>query len=139
MSRIAGLGLSFLLLFLTIGCQSPERAALRPIPPDAAPLTYEELLTRARGQASAAQEFFFRDSWPDVEQAADALQQTAAHLAKLKPEDVPTKHRAEQAKHVKEIEQIAVDLHAAAKGKDVAKTNDAMQRLNLKVRELRVE
>src|SRR5262245_57127442 len=138
MSRIASWGVVSAFL-LAIGCQSPERAAIKPIPPDAPPLNYEELLTRARSQEGAAQEFFFRDSWTDVEQAADALQETASYLAKLKTDSIPAKHRAELTKHTKEIDQIARDLHAAAAAKDVAKTNDAMQRLNLKVRELRVE
>ncbi len=136
MPRITGW---VLIVLVFAGCQSPERAALRPIPPDAGPIRYDDLLVRARGQAAAAQEFFFRDSWAEVEEAADALKQTAAHLAKLPSDAVPAKHRADVAKHAKEMDQIALDLQAAAHAKDVAKTNDAMQRLNLKVRELRVE
>jgi hypothetical protein len=136
MFRFAGWGLLFL---AACGCQSPEKRALQPIPEDAGPITYNDLLDRARGQASAAQEFFFRDSWTEVVEASVALQQTAAHLAKLKPEAIPEKHRATLAKAAQEVDDIATDLHAAARAQDVAKTNEVMQRLNLKVRELRVE
>ncbi len=126
-----------LLTLLLAGCQTPERAAVQPLPPDAPPLPYSEAVTRARLQVSAAQEFFYRDSWLEVTQAADAIKETAGMLAKFKPEEVPAKQRDHLAKNSKELSDAATALHASGQAQDVIKTTDAMQRLHLAVRALR--
>jgi hypothetical protein len=126
------------ILFVLAGCQSPERAAIQPLPENQA-ITYPDLVLRARSQVSAAQEFFYQDRWPEVEQAADALQQTAKLLGKLDPPEVPAKQRDHLSKHLEVLSQGAKDLHDAARARDVNKTSDAFRTLNLKVRDLRPE
>jgi hypothetical protein len=125
------------LAFGLAGCQSPERAAVQPLPPNAGPLTYPDLVNRAKAQVAAGQEFFFRDSWTDVEQAADALRQTGELLGKLKPEDVPANKRDMLAKQVKELTDAAGALREAGQAKDARAATQAFQRLHLVVRELR--
>src|SRR5262245_23711646 len=74
---------SGLLLIAFAGCQLPaERVPLRPLPDEAGPIPYAELLTRARVQAMNAQEMYYLDKWQDLEEAAKGLEQTAKHLPK---------------------------------------------------------
>src|SRR5258708_26369401 len=79
------------LLVLVPACTLPERAPLRPLPEDGPPLPYAELLTRTRAQTMIATEAFYINRWPDVEDAARGLEQTAHYLAKA--EDVPAKQK----------------------------------------------
>ena len=68
-------------VFVTLGCRAAaERAVLQPLPDDTAPLPYRELLSRARLQAMTANEAFYVGRWPDVEDAARGLEQTARFL-----------------------------------------------------------
>jgi hypothetical protein len=127
------------LLAVILGCQTAERAAVQPLPPDAPPMSYTDLTVRASLQVSAAHEFFYRDAWADVNQASVAMQETATLLNKLKPEDVPEKHRTTLAKNTKEFVDAATALRDAGQAKDVIKTTEAFQRLHLAVRELRRE
>jgi len=131
--------LAISLLAVALGCQTPERAAVQPLPPDAAPLSYPDLVQRVSLQVGAAHEFFYRDAWPDVTQASTAMQETATMLAKLKPEDVPAKHRDTLAKYSKELSEAATALREAGQSKDAIKTTEAFQKLHLAVRELRRE
>jgi hypothetical protein len=135
MRRASGL---ILLTIIVAGCKTPE-SAVQPLPPDAPPLSYQELLNRAKSQVAAAQEFFYRDSWREVEQAALALQQTAELLSKIKQEDLPVRQREQAAKLVKELQDAAVALGDSGKAHDALKTTAAFQRLNLTIRELRSE
>lgn len=127
------------LIVVVAGCQTPERAAIKPLPEDAPPPPYAELVDRAHSQVAAGQAFFYRDSWTDVEQTADALQQTAKLLGKVPADAIPAKQKNTLPKQADELSKAATDLHAAAKAKDVNKTNEVLQKLNLKVRELRPE
>lgn len=136
MSRVC---VAFALLACTLGCQTPEHAAVQPLPPDSPPLNYADLVQRASLQVGAAHEFFYRDAWPDVAQASTAMQETATMLGKLKPEDVPAKHRDTLAKYSKDFGEAAAALRDAGKAKDAIKTTEAFQRLHLTVRELRRE
>ena len=47
------------LLVVLAGCRTLEREGMTPLPEDAAPLTYHEMINRARGQASSALDAFW--------------------------------------------------------------------------------
>jgi hypothetical protein len=135
MNRAMQLGL--LIVFIS-GCQTPgERLPLRQLPEDSPPLPYAELLTRARLQASAANEAFYLDRWPDLEYAAGSLEQTARFLPKAT--EVPAQHKDDLPTRAEELSKEAKGLREAAKAKDVKQANGALQRINLQVRELRLD
>jgi hypothetical protein len=120
------------------GCQLPaDRASLRPLPDDVQPLPYAELLTRARAQASIATEAFYVNRWNDLEEAAHGLEQTARYLPKS--EDVPPANKDTLAVVSGDLGKEAVNLRDAAKSQDVKKTNDILQRVHFKIRELRLD
>src|SRR5437588_1617389 len=81
------------LLFVTlVGCQlPPERVPLKPLPEDGPPAPYADLVSRARAQATAANEAFYINNWPDLEDAAKGMEVTARVLGKAV--DVPGKHK----------------------------------------------
>lgn len=120
------------------GCQLPaDRSSLRPLPEEVQPLPYAELLTRARAQASIATEAFYVNRWNDLEDAAHGLEVTARYLPKA--EDVPTANKDSLVVVSGDLGKEAVSLREAAKTQDVKKTNDILQRVHLKIRELRLE
>src|SRR5690349_7618917 len=89
MSRSLYLGA--VIIFLA-GCQSPaERLPINRLPDDSPPLPYAELLTRARMQASAANEAFYVNRWSDLEDAAQGLEQTSRFLSRAT--EVPAPHK----------------------------------------------
>ena len=62
---------SLLLFVMTMGCQSvDDRSAIRPLPDNAPPLSYAEMLTRTRKQTRIATEAFYVDNWIELEDAA---------------------------------------------------------------------
>ena len=124
------------LLFVP-ACAVPERVVLAPLPENGPPLPYAELLTRARVQATIATEAFYVNKWSDVEDAARGLEQTSRYLQKA--EDVPAKQKEELAAHCTSLSKDAVKLRDAAKAQDVKEANDTLQRLNLTIRELRLD
>jgi hypothetical protein len=128
--------MGLLLLFLA-GCQTAERAAVQPLPADTTALTYQDLVGRAKAQVSAAQEFFYRDSWADVAQAADALKETAGLLGKFDPKNVPEKQQKGLTQNAKELTDAATRLHDAGQAEDAIKTTEAFQKLHLTIRDLR--
>jgi hypothetical protein len=135
MNRVLSLGVC---LLVAAGCRLPaERLPVPPLPEDSQPLPYAELLTRARLQASAANEAFYVNRWSDLETAAAGLEQTARFL--VKATEVPVKHKDSLATEAGDFGKEAVKLRDAAKAKDVKQCNEVLQRLNLKVRELRLE
>jgi len=120
------------------GCQLPaDRASLRPLPDEVQPVPYAELLTRARTQASIATEAFYVNRWNDLEEAAHGLEVTARYLPKA--EDVPPANKDSLTVVSGDLGKEALSLREAAKTQDVKKTNDILQRVHLKVRELRLE
>jgi hypothetical protein len=137
MSRL--LGRWSLVVVLFAGCQSAEKAAVSPLPPNTPPLTFTESVQRATLQVGAAHEFFYRDAWDDVTQASTALIDTATRLADLKPEDVPAKHRDQYAKYAKALTEAAAELRTASQAKDAVKTTQVFQKLHLTVRDMRHE
>jgi hypothetical protein len=127
-----------LFLFTVVGCQlPPERVPLKPLPEDGPPQAYADLVGRARTQAMAANEAFYINNWPDLEDAAKGLELTARVLGKAA--DVPTKHKDALPAKAGDLGQDAVQLREAAKTQDVRQTTEVLQRINLKVRELRPE
>src|SRR5438067_8707942 len=137
MKRALWIGSGSLLLMLA-ACQAPpERAALTPLPEDSPPLPYAELLTRARYQATLATEAFYVDKWPEVEDAARGLEQTARFLPKA--QDVPPKQKDALPVVSGDLSKEAGRLLEAARSKDVKQTNDALQRVQLVVHELRLD
>jgi hypothetical protein len=120
------------------GCQLPaDRASLRPLPDEVQPVPYAELLTRARAQASIATEAFYVNRWNDLEEAAHGLEVTARYLPKA--EDVPPANKDSLIVVSGDLGKEAISLRDAAKTRDVKKTNEILQVVNLKIRELRLE
>jgi predicted nucleic acid-binding Zn-ribbon protein len=124
-------------LLLLSGCVAPvERVPLQPLPENGQVLPYPELLTRARAQATAANEAFYVNRWSDLEDLAKGLEQTARFLAKA--EEVPKKNKDMLKEVTDDMAKNALKLKAAAAEKNVKDANDALQRINLKVRDLRL-
>jgi hypothetical protein len=127
-----------LLLVAVTGCAlPPERLPLKPLPDDAAPLTYGDAVSRARTLASAANEAFYLNNWQDLEEAARGLDQTARFLGKAT--EVPVRHKDTLVVEAGDLGKEAGKLLEAAKARDVKLANDSLQRINLRVRELRAE
>jgi len=135
MSRVLFAGLSF---FLLVGCAlPPEQVPLKPLPEDGPAQPYADLVSRARVQANAANEAFYVNKWTDLEDAAKGLEQTARFLGKA--DEVPVRHKDTLAIEAGDLGKQAVKLREAAREKDDKKANEALQRLNLKIRQLRAE
>jgi hypothetical protein len=129
---------SILCLVLFAGCQlPPEQVPLKPLPEDGPLQAYADIVNRARVQASAANEAFYVNKWTDLEDAAKGLEQTATYLTKTA--DVPAKHRGSLAADTENLIKETRLLREAAKVQDVRQANEILQRINLKVRELRPE
>jgi hypothetical protein len=120
-----------------VSCQLPaERRDLPPLPEKVVALPYAELLTRARSQATLANEAFYVNKWVELEDAAKGLEQTARFLAKA--DDVPAKHKDTLPEASGDLAKLAAQLREAAGAKDVKKVTAALQRVHLKIRELRL-
>jgi hypothetical protein len=127
-----------LFFFVLVGCQlPPERVPIKPLPEDGPPQPYADLVARARAQATAANEAFYINNWPDLEEAAKALESTTRVLGKAA--DVPAKHKDRLPSAAADLGKEAVQLREAAKAQDVRQTTETLQRIHLRVRELRPE
>jgi hypothetical protein len=127
-----------LLLFSLSACQLPPESATQLLPEDKQQpqkLPFTTLLTRLRRQATAANEAFYRDEWADLEEAAKAMEQSSRFLREAL--EVPVRHRDVLPNYADDLAREAMQLNDAAKKKDVKKANETLQRLHLKVRELR--
>jgi hypothetical protein len=125
-------------LFMLTGCQvAAERVAVMPLPEEGDALSYADVVQRARFQATAANEAFYLDKWADLQEAATALEKTARYLAKSS--EIPAPRKADLAARVEELTKLTGQLSEAAKVQDVKKANEALQQINLKLRELRPE
>lgn len=123
-------------LLLLTGCQMPpERLPLMPLPEEGAPLSFADLVARARAQAMTGTEAFYVNRWGDLEDAARGLEQTARFLTKAT--EVPARHRDTLPVQAGDLGKEAMKLREASKAKDVKTANELLQRLHLKVRELR--
>lgn len=127
------------LMFLTImGCQSPqERAASVQILPETGPVPpYPELLSRARNQATFATEAFFVNNWKELEEAAKSLEQTSRLM--VKSPEIPDSLKAMMQEVSSDLNQEAVKLKEAASTKNEAASTQCLQKIHLKIRELRI-
>jgi hypothetical protein len=129
--------LSGMVLLLLGGCQLPaERVPLQPLPETGQALPYAELLTRARAQANAANDAFYVNRWTDLEDYGKGLEQTARFLAKA--EEVRANKKDILNEMSSDLAKNALKLKAAAAAHDVKDTTEALQQINLKVRQLRL-
>ncbi|OAI49920.1 hypothetical protein AYO44_18220 [Planctomycetaceae bacterium SCGC AG-212-F19] len=110
---------------------------MQPIPQNGKGLAYAEVVLRARLQAGAATEAFYLNKWTALEDAARILEQTARML--VKTTDVPARQKDRLNAHADELAKEAMDLQQSASAQDEKRSNDALQRIHLKVRELRPE
>jgi hypothetical protein len=132
-----GLCLGACILFLA-GCQSPaERLPINRLPDDSPPLPFAELLTRARMQASAANEAFYLNRWSDLEDASQGLEQTSRFLTKAT--EVPEKHKEKLPDKAGALGKEAGKLRQATLAQNVTQVNESLQRVNLQIRELRLD
>jgi hypothetical protein len=127
----------YLLLLATAACQlPPERAVvIQPLPDNSGPIPYAELLTRARGLATQATEAFYINQWKELDEAAQALEQTGRFLGTA--EEVPVGLKDVLPVASGDLIKEARKLRQAAQAKDEKAANDALQRINLKIREIR--
>src|SRR5262249_37284279 len=100
-----------------------------------ATLTYGDAVQRARALATSATEAFYVDQWAGVESAAAGLEQIAQLLPRVS--DVSPIRQASLAGQASALQQDAQELRAAARQSDEKKTNEALQRIHLRVRDLR--
>src|SRR5262245_23007037 len=116
---------SGLFLIALTSCQLPaERVPLRPLPEDAPPMPYAELLTRARLQAMNAQELYYLDRWQDLEEAARGLEQTAKHLPK--DSEIPANQKDTLPITAGDLGKESIKLREAAHAKDKKKIEESM-------------
>jgi hypothetical protein len=125
--------------FLTVlGCAlPPERLPVMPLPEDGQPLPYGDIVQRARLQAAVANEAFYADRWSELEEAANGLEKIGRFLPKAG--EAPAKFKGKLEDMSTGLIKDAADLRAAAQTKNVKGTNEALQRVNLRVREMRPE
>jgi hypothetical protein len=135
LSRVCGLG--FLLLVLPACRLPPDREPLKPLPEEGQVFSYDEILSRARAQSFAALEAFYTDNWAELAEAARGLEQSARFLPKTvePPANIVGKLVNESVNLRKE----ALRLVDAANVKNVNAANETLQRINLKIRQLRPE
>ncbi len=126
------------LVCLAAGCVAPgDRAPLKLLPEDSAPLPYAELLTRARAQVSGAIDASYVNNWTELEDAARGLEQTAKFLPKAT--EVPAKQKDTLPVVAGDLGKDAGALRDAARAKDVERTDDSLRRIHQTVRRLRIE
>ncbi|MSQ94125.1 MAG: hypothetical protein EXR98_06160 [Gemmataceae bacterium] len=126
-----------MLLAALAGCRVIEREGANPLPENTAPLAYSDMVNRARGQASSALDAFYVDAWLDLEQAAQRLEQTARLLPKTT--QIPEAFKSKVETESDLLRKDATKLLEAAHAKNAPQANEAMQRINQRVRELRAQ
>jgi hypothetical protein len=132
MPRLSSL---LVLAFLTAGCRlPPDGESLRALPENRL-YSYDQLLQRARAQATAAVEAFYVDAWRDLEDAAAALEQTSHFLPRTT--NIPASMRDKLVLEAGALHRDADKLGEAARARDVQRANELLQHINLKVRQLR--
>lgn len=128
-------GFVAVLLSSVAGCTlPPEKLPLEPVPQEGG-LTYAEVVLRARLQATAATEAFYLNNWKSLADAARNIEESARMLVKTSA--VPSRQKARLNAHSDELAKAAIELGKAAEAENVSRCTDALQRINLKVREMR--
>jgi hypothetical protein len=130
---------AYFVICLVLGCQSAEKASLRPLPTDGPQLTYLELVQRAKLQIASAQESFYSDRWKEVAEASVMITDTGARLGTLRESDVPEKQRPMWMKSSKDLTDGGLALREASKMEDAIKATQAFQRIYLAIRDLRAD
>ena len=125
----------FIILLGVAGCSLSEREGQTPLPENAPPLGYSEMINRARGQAGAALDAFYIDAWVDLEQAAQRLEQTARLLPRTI--NIPEAFKGKVEPEAELLRKDAVQLGEAARARNANQANEAMQRINQRIRQLR--
>lgn len=114
---------------LFVGCQTvQEQRALERMPEQVEPRPYIILLDRARTQVKLATEAFYSDAWMDVEDAAKALQQTAAYMGSASK--VPAKIESTLPQKAEELGEAATELFNAARKKDTRAITTILHRIH---------
>lgn len=126
---------SLMLVALLAGCRVVEREGMLPLPDNGPALTYAEMLNRARNQAGAALDAFYVDAWADLEQAALRLEESAKLLPKTT--QIPDAFKTKLPGEADSLRQDAAKLQEAARAKNATQSNEAMQRINQRIRQLR--
>lgn len=114
----------------------PRATLPPPLPEKVTAVPYNQLLTRARSQATRATEALFVDNFADVEEAARGLEQTAQYL--VKAEDVPAKHKDTLATVSGDLGKLAKELRENASAKNAEKANAVLAKINARVRSMRL-
>lgn len=127
-------GLLTLLLCL-VGCRLPNQEALQPLPDDGKSFLFADLVARMRGQSGAALDAYYVDGWAELELAAQRLEETSRFLPRAQkiPGHLASKVEAESDA----LRQDALKLGEAAKTKNAVAVNDAIQRIGVRIRQLR--
>lgn len=127
--------MGFTFLALIAGCSLAEREGLIPLPENGPPLSYAEMITRTRGQAGAALDAFYIDSWMELEQAAQRLEQSARLLPKST--HIPDAFKDKVGPESESLRKDALVLIESARKQNATQANEAMQRINDRIRQLR--
>ena len=125
----------FVLVLLASCTVPPERIPLQPLPENGPPLPYAELITRARSQATVATEAFYLNRWNDLQDSAKSIEQTARFMAKAY--EVPPRVKDTLVVQSGDLAKDANKLKEAAAAQNVKDATDALQRIQVKVRQLR--
>ena len=129
----------FLLSWLfTLGCQSvsEKAASVQPLAENAPVPPYQDLLSRARNQSSVATESFFINNWAELEDAAKGLEQTSKLMSKSG--DMPENKKEAILAASSDLNREAAKLKEACRTKNEAEVNTQLQKITLKIRELRI-
>ncbi len=128
----------FYLCLLVTGCQSvsEKAASIQPLADNAPVPPYQDLLTRARNQSSFATESFFINNWAELEDAAKSLEQTSRMMPKAV--DIPEAKKESVLATSSELNREAIKLKEACRTKNEVDVNSLLQKITLKVRELRI-
>lgn len=129
---------SFLFLGLfTLGCQSvsEKAASIQPLAENIPVPPYQDLLSRVRNQSAVATESFFINNWAELEDAAKGLEQTSRLMSKSS--DLPESKKESIMAVSSDLNREATKLKEACKSKNELEVNTQLQKITLKIRELR--
>lgn len=122
-------------VLLPLGCVAPaERRDVPPAPAAAELLTFQQVLTRARLQATGATDAFYLDDWGTLQQAAQSLEQTAELMPRS--EGIEEARRQELEPEAGKLASLARELSEAARNRNVADCTDRLQKIGLQIRQL---
>jgi hypothetical protein len=120
------------------GCRlPPDREPFKPLAETGERYSYGELLSRLHGQAQAALDAFFVDAWVELEEAGTGIDQTARFLAKTS--DPPPHLKSNLVQSCGNLQKEATRLSEAARMKNADTATEALQRIALQIRQLKVK